>query len=247
MSNEDFRRELNNAIDDISGSPSHGLRDRVRSALIETAPRGGPFWIAGAAALVMAVLIVGILFVVNPNRNGPITGGVGPSSPSPSLSPSPSSSPSASPTASPAAAFTCATSAPITTQQPADPIAYASAIRTGAHAGYDRVTIEFSNGQPASIEVRPQAGTKFAMGESGQTVTLAGKQGILVVIHGADAHTSYSGPRDLKTNYPRLVETRITEDFEGVVQLGLGINGPACYRFSVLPNPTRLVIDVQAP
>jgi len=247
LSNEDFRRELNNAIDNISGSPSHGLRDRVRSSLIETAPRGGPFWIAGAAALVMAVLIVGILFVVNPNRNGPITGGVGPSSPSPSLSPSPSSSPSASPTASPAAAFTCATSSPITTQQPADPIAYASAIRTGAHAGYDRVTIEFSNGQPASIEVRPQAGTKYAMGESGQTVTLAGKNGILVVIHGADAHTSYSGPRDLKTNYPRLVETRITEDFEGVVQLGLGINGPACYRFSVLPNPTRLVIDVQAP
>jgi len=78
-------------------------------------------------------------------------------------------------------------------------------------------------------------------------VTLAGKNGILVVIHGADAHTSYSGPRDLKTNYPRLVETRITEDFEGVVQLGLGINGPACYRVSVLTNPTRLVIDVQAP
>jgi len=137
--------------------------------------------------------------------------------------------------------------APITTQQPANPIAYVSALRTGAHAGYDRVTIEFSNGQPASIEVRPQAGTKFALGESGQTVTLAGKNGILVVIHGADAHTSYSGPRDLKTNYPRLVETRITEDFEGVVQLGLGINGPACYRFSVLTNPTRLVIDVQAP
>ena len=95
--------------------------------------------------------------------------------------------------------------------------------------------------------MRPQAGTKFALGESGQTVTLAGKNGILVVIHGADAHTSYSGPRDLKTNYPRLVETRITEDFEGVVQLGLGINGPACYRVSVLTNPTRLVIDVQAP
>ena len=251
MGNEDFRRELNNAIDNISGSPSHGLRDRVRSRLIETPSRGGPFWIAGVAAVTIAVLIVGILFVINPNRNNPIIGGVGQVSPSPSASPtattSPSPSPSASPAASPTPAFTCANMAPITTQQPANPIAYVSALRTGAHAGYDRVTVEFSNGQPASIEVRPQAGTKFVLGESGQTVTLPGKNGILVVIHGADAHTSYSGPRDLKTNYPRLVETRITEDFEGVVQLGLGINGPACYRFSVLTNPTRLVIDVQAP
>ena len=51
MGNEDFRRELNNAIDNISGSPSHGLRDRVRSRLIETPSRGGPFWIAGVATV----------------------------------------------------------------------------------------------------------------------------------------------------------------------------------------------------
>ncbi len=249
MGNEDFRRELNNAIDNISGSPSQGLRDRVRSSLIESPHRGGPFWIAGVATVTIAVLIVGILFVINPNRNNPITGGVGHSIPSPSVAPStstsPSSSPSTSPSAAPTPAFTCANSAPVTTQQPANPIAYTDAMRTGAHPGYDRLTVEFANGQPASIEVRPQAGTKFAMGESGQTVTLAGKNGLLVVMQGADAHTSYTGSRDLKTSYPRLVETRVTEDFEGVLQLGLGINGPACYRFSVLTNPTRLVIDVQ--
>jgi hypothetical protein len=31
------------------------------------------------------------------------------------------------------------------------------------------------------------------------------------------------------------------------VQLGLGIAGPACYRVMILTNPTRLVIDIQAP
>ena len=41
-------------------------------------------------------------------------------------------------------------------------------------------------------------------------------------------------------------EVKRIEDFEGVVQLGLGVNGPACYRVSFLTNPSRLVIDVQA-
>src|SRR2546427_10387893 len=102
MGNEDFRRELNSAIDNISGSPSHGLRDRVRSRLIETPSRGGPFWIAGVAAVTIAVLIVGILFVINPNRNNAIIGGVGQVSPSPSASPSATTPPRPSPSPCPA-------------------------------------------------------------------------------------------------------------------------------------------------
>ena len=35
------------------------------------------------------------------------------------------------------------------------------------------------------------------------------------------------------------------EDFEGVVQWGLGLSKLACYRAFFLTNPTRLVIDVQ--
>src|SRR2546426_12593402 len=111
MGNEDFRRELNNAIDNISGSPSQGLRDRVRSRVIETPSRGGPFRIAGVAAVTIAVLIVGLLLAVNPNRNNANIGGGGHVRPRPTASPSgttsPSPSPSASPAASPTPAFTC--------------------------------------------------------------------------------------------------------------------------------------------
>jgi hypothetical protein len=35
------------------------------------------------------------------------------------------------------------------------------------------------------------------------------------------------------------------EDFEGVVQWGLGLSKSACYRAFFLTNPTRLVIDIQ--
>ena len=77
-------------------------------------------------------------------------------------------------------------------------------------------------------------------------VTLAGDNGILVTIRGADLHTSYRGSTDLKTGYATLVEVRQVQDFEGVVQLGLGVSGAACYRAFLLSGPDRLVIDVKA-
>ena len=88
---------------------------------------------------------------------------------------------------------------------------------------------------------------KFTMGASGQSVTLLGDSGLLVVIRGADEHTSYSGPTDFKTGYGKLREARQVEDFEGTVQWALGLSGTACYRVYVLKNPDRLVIDAQAP
>ncbi|HEV2032734.1 MAG TPA: hypothetical protein VGU71_00800 [Candidatus Dormibacteraeota bacterium] len=167
-------------------------------------------------------------------------------SPTPSALASPSPSPSApvTPDAN-LPPFVCASSAPITSSTP--PLsAFIDALRTGTHPGYDRLTIEFQNGQPASIELRPQSGSTFTTSPKGDQVTLLGKNGILVVIRGADLHTRYSGSTDLKTGYATLVEVRQVEDFEGVVQLGLGVSGATCYRAFVLTNPDRLVIDIKA-
>jgi hypothetical protein len=238
VSNENFRRELGNAFDDIAGSPSHGLSDRVRSSLANAPEQHGPFWIAGVAAAVLAAIAIGVFFVTNPLNRPPASAGPGVTTPTTS----PSSWPPA--TATP---FTCVTSSSPITSSTAPAVALIDALRTGTHAGYDRLTVEFKNGQPASIELRPQTGTTFTQGASGQVMTLAGTNGILVVIHGADLHTSYSGSTDIKTGYSALAEVRQVEDFEGVVQLGLGISGPACYQMSILSNPTRLVIDIQVP
>ena len=254
MTREDFRRELGNAFDEISGSPSPALSDRVRSSLAEAPERRGPVWIAGLAAAVIAVLLVAVLVVANPlNRHQPVVPG-GPSaspsaSPATSLAPSPSAAPSTSPSATPDTSlppFVCASSTSITGQAP--PLsAYIDAVRTGTHTGYDRLTIEFNNGEPSLIEIKPQSGTTFTQGASGQQVTLVGQAGILVTIHGADAHTAYSGPTDLKTGYPVMVEVRQVQDFEGVVQFAIGLSNAACYRGFILLNPARLVIDIQAP
>jgi len=122
-----------------------------------------------------------------------------------------------------------------------------SDLRTGTHAGYDRLTIDFSNGGPSgAVELKPQSGTTFTQSPSGMSVTTRGRSGILVMIHGADLHSAYNGSVDIVTGYATLVEVKRVEDFEGVVQLGLGINGTGCYRAFWLSNPDRLVIDVEA-
>ena len=242
MSNENFRNELDSAFEQISGAPSPMLRDRVRSSIGQAPPARDNFWIAGVAAAVMAAVIVGILFVANPLHRPPITSG--PVVTSPSASPTLVTRPTPTPTAT-TSRFLCAVGSPINSSS-APAVAYIDALRTGTHPGYDRLTVEFQNGQPASIELQPQSGTIFTKSPSGQTVSLAGQNGILVTIHGADLHTSYGGSTDIKTGYAKLVEVRSVQDFEGVVQLGLGINGPACYHVEILTNPTRLVIDVQS-
>jgi hypothetical protein len=236
VSNENFRNELNAEFEQISGAPSPTLRDRVRSSIAQAPEAQGRYWIAAVAAAVVAALLVGILLVANPLHRPPTSSG-----PPVVTSPSPNASASAS-----TSSFTCGT-ADMTvkpTLPPGPPVAFVDALRTGSHSGYERLTVEFQNGAPSTIDFRPQSGTNFTQGASGQPVTLSGKNGILVVIHGADLHTSYSGSTDLKTGYGSLVEVRSVEDFEGTVQLALGINGPVCYTASILTNPMRLFIDV---
>ena len=246
MTREDFRRELGNAFDAISGSPSPALSDRVRSGLADVPERRGPLWIAGLAAAVIAVLVVAVL-VVNPlNRHQPVVPVAPATSPSASPATSPAPSPSTAPSASPVSSlppFVCTSTSIAGNGAPLS--AFIDRVQTGSHTGYDRLTIEFNNGQPASSDVTPQSGPTFTQGGSGQPVTLAGQAGILVTFHGADAHTSYSGPTDFKTGYPVMVEVRQVQDFEGVVQFGIGLSNTACYRAFILTSPVRLVIDVQ--
>ncbi len=242
--NDDFRRELNNVFDEVSGAPSPALRDRVRSAVIQSPEARGPYMIAAVAAILITALIVGVLYVANPLRRP--TGQVG-GNPSPSPSASPSPSPSSAPTATPLPQFICSADT-LTNPRPAHlPTAYISAVRPGPHSaeGYDRIVVDFSNGLPdAGVELKPQAGTKFVNDPRGDSVTLQGTSGLGVVIRGADMHTSYSGAKDLVTGYATLAEVRQTGDFEGTVNLALGINGPPCFRAFYLA-PDRLVIDVQ--
>jgi hypothetical protein len=244
VTREDFRRELGDAMDSISGSPDPALSDRVRAALVEAPERRGPVWIAALAAAVIAVILVGVLLVGNP-LNRPL-GSAGNHSPNPTPGAvvTPTSIATASPEATP---FICSQSSAHIAAQSLPPQPLIDAVRTGAHAdlGYDRLTIEFQNGQPASIQLDPQSGTSFTRDPKGDTVKLAGTNGIKVRIFSTDAHTAYSGSQDIKTGFTGLLEVRLIGDFEGYVTWALGLSKPACYRTSILTNPTRLVIDIQ--
>jgi hypothetical protein len=241
VSKEDFRRELNAVFDEMSGSPSPALRDRVRSSVAQApGERGGPYWIAAVAACLIAALIVGVLVVANPLKNR--QSNAGPAQPTPSAQPSPTADTNLPP-------FVCTTTNFVqpTSNATQPPTVFINALRTGTHSGYDRLTIEFANGYPNNIELRQITGTKFMQSPSGMEVTLKGSNGVLITMRGADLHTSYSGSTDIVTGYTSLAEVRRVQDFEGVVQLGLGISGSGCYRAFLLSNPTRLVVDVPVP
>ena len=129
MSKDSFRRELNDAFDRISGSPSSDLPDRVRSSLVDGRERRGPVWVAGLAAALIAVLVVGTLIVIGPlSHRQPVVPGVT-ASPTPSASPSPSPSPTDN-----LPAFTCAGQGALSGTQTVQ-TAYVDAIRTGRNAG----------------------------------------------------------------------------------------------------------------
>lgn len=249
MSDERFRRELNQIFDDVAGSPSSNLRNRVRSAVSAAPEARGPYWIAAVAAAVIAVLLVGVLLVSGPLRgsHSPVGGAHATASPSPSPTGSPTPSPAASPTATPSQlpAFACG-AANTYTFGSGPSVADINAVRTGSHSGYDRLTVEFANGAPHDVQVgQPFSGTTFIMSPSGVQATLKGDHGILITFHGSDLHTSYSGSTDIVTGDSTIAEVRRVQDFEGVVQLGLGINGAGCYRAFWLTGPDRFVIDVQ--
>jgi hypothetical protein len=246
VTREDFRREIGDAFDSISGSPDPALPERVRASLQEAPEQRGPVWIGALAAAVIAVILVGVLLVGNPLNRPPATGhGPGPSpisTPSPSLSPSPSPSPTATP-------LVCGTGATTLTHQVAPPLAFIDAVRTGTntgYAGYDRLVFEFKDATTGTIQLIPQANTKFVTDAQGKTVILAGKYGLLVKIDGADNHTAYSGPTDFKTpTYPGIKEVREIGDFEAKVQWGVGLSSTACYKATITSSPTRLVIDIR--
>jgi hypothetical protein len=247
--NENFRNELGHVFEEMAGSPSAALPDRVRSSLAAVPENRGPYWIAGVAAALIAAVVIGVLVVGNPLNRPSSTVGPGlTQSPGAASSATPSPSPTGLATPSPSLpAFVCTSSALHIDSAQVPSQAVIDDLRAGTHPGYDRLTIQLRSGGLTDVELRTQAGANFTQGASGQAITLAGNNGILVVVHAADLHSGYSGPTDIKTGYGALLEIRQVEDFEGTVQLGLGVAGATCYRAFTLTSPTRLVIDVEAP
>lgn len=112
-----------------------------------------------------------------------------------------------------------------------------------AGAGYDRFVLQFDSKVP-QYTIKRQAKPTFKSGASGQTLTLSGTTGVLIQVHSASESGSYTGPSDfVHGEFAILKEARLTEDFEGYVSWGIGLNKPVCMRAFTLSGPARLVVD----
>ena len=83
---------------------------------------------------------------------------------------------------------------------------------------------------------------------SGQPVTLLGSRSLLVRLEPARAYTMAGSAVISRILTPRLSairQVKVAGDFEGVVSLGVGVNGRKPFRVLALASPPRIVVDVQ--
>lgn len=122
-------------------------------------------------------------------------------------------------------------------------VANVTAVRMAEQPDFDRFVLQFDGTVP-TYTVKRQDKPTFPMGASGQTITLSGTAGALVRVHSSTETNTYSGSTDIShPEFLVLKEARVTEDFEGYVSWGLGLDHPVCMRTFTLSNPSRLVVD----
>jgi hypothetical protein len=191
---------------------------------------------AGLALVLIAVLVVGAFVAAQLIRSpaGAVQGAA--ASPIPSASPSDLSS---------TVPFNCRSGTSLA-RGPAPAVAYIDAMNVTRGAGYDRVTIQFTDGAPALTDLTTQNSATFPGVRAGESESLSGQAGALLTLHSTDAHTKYRGQTDLKTGSPLVLEIRQVQDGGGTVQWAVGLARQACYRMAFIDQPTRLVIDFQA-
>lgn len=161
----------------------------------------------------------------------------------------PSAAPSSAAPASPTEAFGGGTQ-PIeaTPSAAVSPAALVVAVRVAAHDGFDRITLEFSNGVPG-YRVR-YVEPPITADASGKEVEIEGAAFIEIRLEPAAAHDpdtgqeTYTGPKELKPGLTSIVEAEQTGDFEGVLTWVAGVSQRSDFRVTALDNPPRLAVDV---
>lgn len=161
--------------------------------------------------------------------------------------------PSPTPTASPASTPFQGTRGPVEKEgtTPVPPGALLVDVRTGRHDTFDRVVFEFDHGLPGyRIEyVQPPILGEF----SGEPVDIAGNAFLRVNFRVAAAHDpstgepTYTGPLEIVSRLPSLVELGRTGDFEGQLTWVMGLTEEVDFRVFELEDPFRVAIDVKHP
>lgn len=205
---------------------------------------------AGIAALAVALLVLGACAPAATSPGATASGSSAASAPAESSGPSTAPSEGTAATAEPIPSadlgpFTC--ELPIV-EDPTVPIANIVDVRTGAHAGYDRVVFEFEQGTPELTLDR--AAPPFTEDASGLPIDVEGASFLRLTMRGGTRQTdegtsSFDGPTDFDPGHDTLVDLVQGGDFERQSTWYLGLSSEACVRVILLDSPARVVIDVE--
>ncbi|HEU4881423.1 MAG TPA: hypothetical protein VFT45_04230 [Longimicrobium sp.] len=121
-------------------------------------------------------------------------------------------------------------------------------VRVGVNQGFDRVVLEFLGSSVPGYRVEYVDGHVSHCG-SGDPVPVAGEARLVITLRGTQAHTDEGQAtvrdRERRLQMPVVKEIEFACDYEGVVEIVLGVARPNQYRVTELQNPTRLIIDIQ--
>lgn len=164
--------------------------------------------------------------------------------PTPTVSGSPSSSP-------PVATATPTTSARIEcpdVRGGTSARARISDLRIATAAGHDTLVIQFDAAVPQySLTPNPDGTTFAGGGGKGGTFTLAGSYGLRLEVSNLNwtvaPGNQYPHGTDLTQPAPALLEVRQIGDYEGIVNIAIGLTGQICPTVTSLAGPPRLVLD----
>ena len=144
------------------------------------------------------------------------------------------------------------TEAPSTAAVP--PLPVLTALRTGTHDGWVRVTFEVGGDSGGAVSGRPGYHVEYvdrpliACG-SGEQIFPVGDAWLRIRLEPAAAHTEQGeptlGPGEVAVDGSLLRRIYRTCDFEGIVTYVLALSAPNPYRVVTLEDPVRIVVDVE--
>ena len=132
----------------------------------------------------------------------------------------------------------------------APPMPVLTALRTGTHPDYERMTVEIgpeASGPPGyRVEYIDRPLTECG---SGNQIFPVGDAWLELRLEPAAAHTEAGQPtlgaREIAVQGRLLLRIYRTCDFEGVVTLVMALASPNPYRVSTLADPWRIAVDVE--
>jgi len=159
--------------------------------------------------------------------------------------------PSATPASASQDTTFAGTTAPVQRLRPTRagvPAAMLRSVTAASARGYDRVAFELSTDSAPGYRVEYAAGPVRSCG-SGDVVSVAGSERLVVHLEPASAHDDHGNPvprqRDLVPGLPAVREVKLVCDFEGQVEWVLGLPTKEPYRVTELAGPARLLLDVK--